>query len=283
MPTPGAAATTPRVVRRGGLDVLTWPSLTGLGVDAVVTTRNGGVSRGPYASLNLGLHVGDDPEAVVENRTRALAAVDARPEDAVFCVQSHGRAVHVATDADRGRGARDQADAVPETDALVTATPGLVLVVMVADCVPIVLLDPEAGVLAAVHAGWRGTLARVTAAAVETMTGLGARPDRIVAGVGPAVAPSRYEVGPEVAEAARTCFGADQAAATDGWAPVLRPSPSGRWLFDLWAANTRVLVESGVPADSIVVARTPTGEGGPFFSDRDARPCGRFALLARLT
>jgi hypothetical protein len=253
---------------RAGLPLLTWPGLAGPGVDAGVTTRHGGVSTGPYASLNLGLHVGDRPEAVLANRSRVAAAFGAGPQDLVFCAQPHGRTVAVVGDADRGRGSRDEDSAIPAADALVTATPGPVLVVLVADCVPLVLLDPVARVLAVVHAGWRGTVAGVTTAAVEAMTTLGARPADVVAGIGPAVAPDRYQVGPEVADAARAA-GLDDAVRADG---------TGRFLFDLVGANARVLREAGVAA--VATAGVPTG--GDFFSHRAGAPTGRFAAVARL-
>jgi hypothetical protein len=243
-------------------------------VDAVVTTREGGVSTGPYASLNLGLHVGDDPRHVIENRRRAAAALDCGLADMVFCDQTHGREVAVVGDGDRGRGTLTADDAVP-CDAVVTATPGVGIAVMVADCVPLVLYDPGANVVAAVHAGWRGTVARVAGAAVEAMAGLGAVPARLVAGLGPAVTANRYQIGDEVADAARACFGGD----IDG---IVRPDGTGQWTLDLWAANRRVLVEAGVPATNIEVSDVGTGPGTPYFSDRAARPCGRFAAMARL-
>ena len=133
--------------------MLAWPAFDGHPVDALVTSRQGGVSAGPYASLNLGLHVGDSTAAVLENRRRTAAALGADLGDLVFCHQSHGRNVQVVTAADRGRGTLSQDDAIAATDALVTAEPGVVLVVMVADCVPIVLYDPVARVLSCVHAG----------------------------------------------------------------------------------------------------------------------------------
>jgi polyphenol oxidase len=248
----------------------------GFDAEVMVTTREGGVSSGPYATLNLGLHVGDSPDNVLENRRRVAAAFGAGPGDFVFCNQSHGREVRVVSAADRGKGARTLDDAIQATDALVTDDPGTVLAVMVADCVPIALYDPVAQVLACVHAGWRGTVARVAEAAVETMRSLGAQPEQILAGVGPAVAAQHYQVGQEVASAASECFRGD----TGG---IVTPDETGRWLFDLWAANHRILREAGVPDSRIQVAALPTGpDEGVFFSDRAARPCGRFALVARL-
>jgi YfiH family protein len=269
---------TPCTRRRGHLDVVTWPVFDDLNLDAFVTTRHGGVSGGPYESLNLGLHVGDDPENVLENRRRAAAALNVDRADLVFCEQSHHRNVHLVTAADRGRGTLSRDDAIPATDALVTAESGVGLVVMVGDCVPIVLYDPVAHVLACVHAGWRGTVARVSEATVEAMASLGSRPRDIIAGLGPAISPDLYQVGDDVVAAAAGCFG------PRGTAGVIRPDGAGKWLFDLWAANLTVLREAGLRDDNLHVAALPTGRAGgdTFFSDREARPCGRFAAIARL-
>lgn len=260
---------------RDGLRVLAWAPFDAASVDAVVTTRDGGVSQGAYGSLNLGLHVGDEPSHVIENRRRAAAAVGLTLGDLVFCNQAHGRAVIAITWNDRGRGAFALEDAIADADAMVTTDPGVGLVVMVADCVPIVLLDPQHGVLACVHAGWRGTVAGVVAAAIDVMTACGAQPRDIVAAMGPAIPASRYQVGDEVADEARAAFGAQTA--------VIGPDGAGKWRFDLWSANRLVLAEAGVLPGHVTVAPLPTGPGSPFFSDRSTRPCGRFGAIACLT
>jgi hypothetical protein len=268
-----AAAPVTSLRRVAGLELLTWDALDGQGADAFVTARPGGVSAGPYESLNLGLGVGDDPAAVAANRHRLAAAVGAGLGDFVFTRQVHGAGVRVVTAADAGTGALALDESVPEGDVLVTADPSVVLAILTADCVPIVLLDPAARVLACVHAGWRGTVARACAAAVTAMTSLGAVPDRIIAGIGPAIAADRYQVGAEVAQAARDAFSFVDA--------VIRPDGTGRWLFDLPAANRRVLRECGLRDGNIHLTQHVTGTG-VFFSDRSARPCGRLALVARL-
>lgn len=260
--------TAPPLESRAGLPVLTWPLFDGCGVDAAVTTRHGGVSTGPYESLNLSLRVGDRPEAALANRARVAAAFGATLDDLVLPAQVHDRTVATVGDADRGRGARDWESSVPAADALVTATPGPVLAVLAADCVPLVLADPVARVVAVVHAGWRGTVAGVTTAAVSAMAGLGASPTRILAGVGPSIAADRYQVGAEVADAARAA-GLDEA---------VRPDGTGRFLFDLVAANSRQLRDAGVTAVSTAGVTT----GGDFFSHRAGAPTGRFAAVARL-
>jgi len=271
----------------GDLRLLTWPALDASGADAAVTARSGGVSTGPYATLNLSLSVGDDPGRVLENRRRLATAFGAELGDFVFARQVHGAGVRVVTDADRGVGAYPLDDAigsVAETgeaggaDALVTTSPGVVLAILTADCVPIVLHDPVAGVLACVHAGWRGTVAGVTAAALAAMQRLGACPADVTAGIGPAIGADRYQVGPDVHEAVTRTFGPAAAG-------FIRPDPSapGRWLLDLWAANRHALRQAGVPGPRIHTTDIPTGPvPGHFFSDRTARPCGRLALVARL-
>jgi polyphenol oxidase len=291
---PSGPASPTGIRAAGALRLLTWPALETSGAEAAVTARDGGVSSGPYATLNLSLSVGDDPARVLENRRRLAAALGANPADFVFARQVHGAGVRIVGPADRGSGAFTLDDAVPDTDALVTASPDVVLAILTADCVPIVLHDPVAGVLACVHAGWRGTVARIPAAAVAAMRSLGSRPSDILAGVGPAAHPARYQVGPDVQGAVTQSFG--PAAAT-----FLRPDPAapGRWLLDLWSATRHALREAGLPDPHIHITTHPTGPlssptptsptvptGPPghdyFFSDRAARPCGRLALVARL-
>ena len=204
-----AVAAWPTVLRPSpaGPALLTWPALDASGADAAVTARSGGVSSGPYATLNLSLSVGDDPGCVRENRRRLAAGFGASLDDFVFARQVHGAGVRMVGAADRGSGASGLDDAIADADALVTGTPGVVLAILTADCVPIVLHDPVADVLACVHAGWRGTVAGVTAAALAAMRSLGSRPPDVIAGIGPAIAASRYQVGPEVRQAVTQAFG----------------------------------------------------------------------------
>ena len=175
----------------GSLPVLGWPALDRPGAEVMVTTRHGGVSAGPYATLNLSFSVGDDPGSVRENRRRVAAGLGASLADFVFARQVHGGRAAVVSAADRGRGTLEADEAIADADALVTRDPGTVLAILVGDCVPIVLYDPVARVLAGVHAGWRGTVAGITRAALTAMAGLGSRPADVLAGLGPAIAPDR--------------------------------------------------------------------------------------------
>jgi YfiH family protein len=262
--------------QRSGLPVLSWPVFDPLPVDILVTTRQGGVSAGRYATLNLSFAVGDDPSCVQVNRERAAAALAAGLADLVFAAQVHGSHAQIVTAADHGRGALADGGQVGPADALVTAEPGLVLAILVADCVPVVLYDPAAHILACVHAGWRGTVAQVATAALAAMGSLGSRPEQVIAGIGPAIGADRYQVGEDVAGPVRAAFGPDAEQ-------LLAASGPGRWRLDLPAANRRALLVAGVPDRQIHLAGLATGpDPGLFFSHRSGPPCGRFALLARL-
>ncbi|QES41119.1 peptidoglycan editing factor PgeF [Streptomyces venezuelae] len=158
------------------------------GAHFAFTDRWGGVSAVPYEELNLGGAVGDDPEAVRANRALAAKSLDLDPVRVVWMNQVHGRDVAVV-DGPWGPDAE-----IPAVDAVVTARRGLALAVLTADCTPVLLADPVAGVAAAAHAGRPGMLAGVVPAAVEAMVELGAEPGRIVARTGPAVCGRCYEV-----------------------------------------------------------------------------------------
>jgi YfiH family protein len=253
-----------------------WAPARALGVSVAITTRHGGVSTANYASLNLGLHVGDDPERVLVNRERAAAAFGRPLDTFVFAEQVHGTTVTTVGRTDQGSGISRMADAVPSTDILVTGSVGTTLVMLVADCVPMAVVDPDARVLAAVHAGWRGTAAGAVAAAVEALAQAGGRPERMTAFMGPAVHPSRYQVTAEVTE------GLTRASAPEPLAPgVARPDGPDHWRVDLIAANRDQLVRAGLAPVRVFDSGTTTADPD-CFSDRAARPCGRFGLLARL-
>jgi polyphenol oxidase len=153
-------------------------------------TREGGVSAGVYASLNGGPGSGDDAAAVAENRARVARCLGA----------GHLVSLHQVHSADAVRVAGPWEGDRPRADAMATDRPGLALAVLTADCAPVLLADPRAGVVGAAHAGWKGALGGVLEAAVEAMEGLGAERDRIVAAIGPAISQRAYEVGPEFVE-----------------------------------------------------------------------------------
>lgn len=157
-------------------------------------TRRGGVSQGIYTSLNCGLGSSDEAQKVIENRMRVAAKLGTRPGSLLTVRQVHSNRAIVAEQP------WTPADA-PEADAIVTATPGLALGVLSADCTPMLFADAEARVVGAAHAGWRGAKAGIIDATIEAMEGLGARRERIAAAIGPTISQAAYEVGPEFKQA----------------------------------------------------------------------------------
>src|ERR1700733_4949919 len=245
---------------------------------AVVTTRHGGVSTGAYASLNLGGHVGDDPEAVAENRRRLAAALGVGR--LTIADQRHTDRVAVVTQALAGRGhggVADSAAAFPATDAMITAVPGAALAILVADCAPVVLFDPVRRAAGVAHSGRAGTLRCVVPKTVDAMTAaFGTVPADLLIGIGPAIGGASYEIGAaEVAEVT--------AALGAAGARLLTPSRPGHALFDLTGAIRGQLRAAGIPEanvhDMAIDTRTSTAD---FFSDRAARPCRRFAAVVAL-
>jgi YfiH family protein len=265
-----------RLIASGQLPLYGWPEFDGAGVRAAVTTRAGGLSQGRFASLNLGFHVGDEHDAVLANRERVAAAFGVSLDDCVFAEQVAGTTVTTVGSDARGRGARSRDTAIPATDALITTDPGTVLVAMAADCMLITLVDPDAHVLALVHAGWPGTTAGIIPKAVAAMAECGADPARTIVTIAPTVSGGAYQVGDDVARAARTALG-------ERTPEVLRPDGTGRYLFDLPAAARIQLAVAGVPAHRIHSSGAVTGPGTPYFSHRFEGPTGRFAVMAQLT
>ena len=153
-------------------------------------TRHGGVSQGIYASLNCGLGSNDDAGNVLENRRRIADHLGGTSGAIVTLYQEHGTTAREVT-------SLPARDALPHADAVVSATPGLVIGVLTADCAPVLLADAEARVVAAAHAGWRGALNGIVESAIREMERLGARRDRIHGAVGPCIGQNAYEVGPE--------------------------------------------------------------------------------------
>jgi YfiH family protein len=227
----------------------------------VTTTRAGGVSAPPFDTFNLGDHVGDDPAAVAANRKRLASAIGLGRDAVVWMNQVHGdRVVRVDGPLE------DPAAAVDDTDALVTTTPRLALAVVTADCVPVLMADARAGVVAAVHAGRVGAQKGVVARAVEAMYDAGAHAQDISVLLGPAVSGRNYEVP------------ADMAAEVEAVLPGSSTTTSrGTPGLDLRAGITRQLTDLGITA--IDVDPRCTVDDRNLFSHRRDAPTGRLASL----
>ncbi|MBA2491799.1 MAG: peptidoglycan editing factor PgeF [Gammaproteobacteria bacterium] len=225
-------------------------------VHACSTSRQGGVSRAPRHTLNLALHVGDDPDHVRINRARLMRRL-ALPREPAWLSQVHGsRVVDASTDCDGVKA-----------DASVAFQSGVVCAVLTADCLPVLLCDRAGLRVAAAHVGWRGLLAGVLEVTVEA---LAARPAELMAWFGPAIGPTAFEVGPEV----RNAFVAHHA----GSAAAFAPSPAGRWLADICQLARLRLAAMGVTAvfgGGLCTYSDPAR----FFSYRRDKCTGRMANL----
>ena len=235
-----------------GLPVLTSKLLGVSGVRHAFFTRNGGVSEGIYASLNVGLGSNDDQAAVRENRRRCAAHFSA--EAIVTAYQTHS-ALALPTD---GPWTADP----PQADGVVSATPGVVCGALAADCAPVLLVDPEARVVAACHAGWKGALNGIVEATVARMESLGADRARLRAAVGPCIGPKSYEIGLEFLDR----FAADDPAHARFFRAGAAPD---KRMFDLPAFVLGRLAAAGVETREWI-GRDTCAETTDFFSNRRA-------------
>lgn len=224
----------------------------------MTTTRAGGVSSAPFDTFNLGDHVGDSPAAVAANRTRLTRSIGLGDDRVVWMNQVHSDHVVVVDE--------PQTQAVDKTDALVTTTPRLALAVVTADCVPVLMADARAGVVAAVHAGRVGAQSGVVVRTVETMLGVGAHADDISVLLGPAVSGRNYEVPDEMA--------AEVEAALPGSRTTTSKGTPG---LDLRAGIARQLTTLGITA--IDIDPRCTVDDRSLFSHRRDAPTGRLASL----
>ena len=233
-----------------------------------IFTRVGGVSRAPFASLNLSRSVGDDPEAVHENNQRMLAVFDMTPNLAATAWLVHGRAVGVMTAADRG-GYRQG------VDAIITREPGLALTMRFADCVPILFHDPVNHAIGIAHAGWRGVACNVIGATVQALRDhFGTRPLDVWAGIGPCIGVDRYRVGAEVVE--------QVAPACPLGVPIIRRQADGSLCLDLNAAVTAQLQACGVRQIQDAGICTASNPSEWFSHRREGGKTGRFGVVIGL-
>lgn len=262
------------LTQAGALMLGRFGALRSLGLQHFMSTRLGGCSPRPWDSLNLGYHVEDASERVSANRRLFCAAAGARAEDVVSLQQVHGTTVAVVGEADRGRGAFSWEGALDATDAVVTAAPGVPLLLLVADCVPVLLFDPRRRVLGLAHAGWKGTVAGIAAATLAVMQErFGSRPADCVAAFGPSIGACCYAVGEAVLE-----------RLPPGLPPQLLPCREGQVHLDLRGLNAWLLRQAGVPEGNLLDAGCCTCcRKDVFFSHRgDSGRSGRLGLLAWL-
>lgn len=262
---------------REGLLVQRFESLPAERLDALVSTRTGGYSTGPYAGLNLGLRVEDHAATVVRNRDLLFSTYELVLDRSVWCKQVHADRVTIVGREDVGRGSRSERDIIADTDALVTDLVGVSLVVTLADCVPVVLYDPVNHVVGLAHAGWGGTVRRISSSTVAAMgEHYGTRPRDLVAAIGPSISPDDYEVGENVITQATDAYGADCGR-------MLRSMAANKAHFDLWEANAIDLERAGLDREQIEIAAISTAAAlDTFYSYRVEGVTGRFVTAVAL-
>lgn len=239
--------------------------------------RRGGVSRGPYRSLNVSFAVGDDPELVRQNRRLTCASISIPYSALVVARQVHGTDVLVIDASQRPSDPDEWYTLLPPADGLITREPGCYPMMTFADCVPLVFYDPMMQAVGIAHGGWKGTVAGIAGRSVAAMAAaFGSKPDNILAGIGPSIGPCCYEVKEDVASEVRR-------SSTDT-AGLLLDMPGGTIHLDLWEMNRRQLVEAGIRPENIELARICTAcNTDVLFSNRGERGrTGRFGVVIGL-
>lgn len=241
-----------------------------LGFKHAFTCRFRGSSDLSAGGLNMALHVGDEPQKVLQNRKAVAEALAVDERRITTCEQVHGSNIVVVTPEKIGSGAFNFSDTIAGTDALITREKAVPLMLFFADCVPVVFADPVTGAVGAAHAGWRGSVAGIAAKTVRKMVEeFGVVPENLFAAIGPSIGPCCYEVDGTVYEQARefnACF---------------TPASPGHWQLDLWEMNRLQLLQEGLKLENIMCAGICTADNRElFFSYRaEAGKTGRLAAV----
>lgn len=254
-----------RVTRRG-LEMLVAPDIEERGLLVAFTGREGGVSSGPFSSLNLSYNVGDDRHAVSANRRRVSESLGIPLEAWILPQQVHGRSIAVTGQLEMGRGAEDHASGMPRTDGLVTVLRGVAIGVLTADCLPVAMVAPSGPGVSVAHAGWRGVLAGIVATAARKLAECTDSPlAELLVFIGPHIGPCCMETDSDVADRFLRTFGQK----------VIRPSVGGKSLIDLESAVELQLCAAGIEKKNIFGAGACTLCGRGYFSHRASSTCGR--------
>lgn len=242
------SSTPMREITSAGVTYLAFPALLKSGmVRHGFSTRMGGVSEGPYATMNFSFTRGDNPEAVRENYRRMAEALRVDMEKMVLTWQTHTTNVRVVSEEDLGKGIIKERD-YRDVDGLVTDMPDVTLVTFFADCVPLYFLDKKNRAIGLSHSGWRGTVKRMGQKTLETMAeAFGTRPEDVTACIGPSICMDCYEVGGEVIEE----FAAEFPEAVHD--RLFYKKENGKYMLNLWEANRIVLMDAGIREENLSV------------------------------
>jgi len=242
------------------------------GIKHFISGRTGGVSKDGYSSLNIGLSTDDSPENVVANRKKLAAEVGIPSGNFVFQNQVHHNTVKLITEKEKGAGTLSHSNAIADTDAMITNTKGICITLYVADCVPIILFDPVTNSVGVAHSGWQSTLKNIAGETVSAMQkAFGTKPENIIAGIGPSISQTNFEIGEDVVKLVHNAFeNPDELLEFN--------EKSGKFHLDLWLACQNQLTDAGLTPYNIEIMNICSyGNNEQFFSARREVKSGRFA------
>jgi len=257
-----------------GLDVITVDSWNAQGIVAAFSTRRGGISARPFDTLNLGLHVGDAQDVVLSNRESYVNIFALHLDMLVCCEQVHGSEVIRVSQADRGRGARMHSQALPGADAMISDTPGLFMMALYADCIPVYFFDPRKRAVGLAHSGWKGTMAQIAVNTIRAMHDeFGSMPEDMNLFIGPGIGSCCFAIQADLAERVRRDF--------RHLSDILYTDGDGGCKWDLKETNRQLLVNCGVKAENITVCDLCTACNPQLFYSyrRDKGRTGRMGAL----
>lgn len=260
--------------RERSLSFWTCPAFTRLNARVWFMLRTGGVSQGPYRSLNLGLNTGDHPEHIQNNRARLLRLRHMGPLPPVVGQQAHGSRIRIVQQKDAGRGWTRQDDALAATDGLITTVRGLPLAITVADCLPVLITAESRPLVAAIHVGWRGLTANILRRALSTLTRkYHVKPEKLRIAIGPGIGPEAFTISGETITRLKRVF-----------APSLLPAgKKGKPRYDLVRAIHHQLTTLGVPGIRIIAMNECTASRPRrYFSYRRDGETGRMLAIIQL-
>lgn len=263
-------------INTDNIHYITVPHWAQEGVSVAFSARLGGVSQLPYNTLNLGLHVGDNMDNVIENRRRYLELFSFTPENMICCEQVHGNLVAVVGKEEQGRGALDYHTSLPGYDAMVCNTPGIMLTTFYADCIPIYLFDPWQRVVAIAHSGWKGTMGRIAVQTLRVMQKeYGCSPENIEVFIGPGIGVCCFQIGEELVKQVKEEF--------SGFNGILKYE-SNEYAWDLQLTNRFMLQEDGIKSENIIDCQLCTACNPEIFFSyrREQGKTGRMAAVIGL-
>lgn len=260
-----------------GIKYITVPSWLERGADVAISTRLGGVSEAPFQSLNLGLHVGDQAEAVLENRRRFISVFNQDLNSLVCCQQIHGNKVIRVDHSFKGRGALSYDDSIPGYDGMITDCPGVYLATFYADCLPVCFFDPQKQAIGMAHSGWKGTMGKIVLNTIKAMQReFASSPCDIEVFMGPAIGRCCFEIQSDLAQKVKNEF--------NRFDDIIYKRENDIYTWDLQNTNRQLLVESGISPSHITACDICTASNiDSFFSyRRESGQTGRMGALLGL-